>query len=331
MPIILDPGSGGGTGTPITAPSAAPNRRSWANIRRLLAQALGGYLEVVTTAREPTDTSTAAFWSTALTATIDANRFRNAWAMPLDGTEAGKVRRIGQNSLVTVTGRLVATVGWDAAIGSGVRIGLFTLLPPVDSDLHTGLLTCANRALADLVMPHRLALVTSSTTPEYDLSSYDWLDVEAVHQVYGPPASASDVAPAWYTAVRQDAQRIYAGVLPLFGANEAATVEVFRPLDTWLKRGGVWQASSGFTQDTDECMAQPERVVQFALAYAYEALARERNEEEGKWQALADRQRRIGGVVKAMLDQRMSRLHRGGVIFGGGQYDPKADPLGWWR
>jgi len=80
-------------------------------------------------------------------------------------------------------------------------------------------------------------------------------------------------------------------------------VEVTRQGDTLIRSGGVWtDNSSGFVNDTDESLFQPEFLVEIALAHAYAALAdTSSGTDHGEWAAKADDQRRYSAFQKLKM------------------------------
>lgn len=270
--------------------------------RRRLAERIGGYQLATTTAVGDASTVT----STDLSGGLDNNAWRGAWVLPTGGAQAGVLRRVGDEALSTSTGALGVTVAWPAAPGAAVEVELHRTLPPVTRDGVMGLRECLNAALAECWTFDRLALTGVNGQALYDLSTaYEWLDAEAINDLYGPPVDASVVAmphPGWRPI--QDANSLQLGVSPTLATGATANVEVFRPLDTYIRVGGVWGESTvGLQADADEHLMAPDALVQVALVHAYEALGTiGQAGERSYWLDRARQQRRaVNGWKRSAL------------------------------
>lgn len=317
------------TGSPISGPGGAPTRRSLTWARRRLAETIGGYTLVTTDSPAPDAMSIIA---SDLAGGLDSDMYRQAWLFPTQTgidptTSVFKTRRAGNQALNTATGQLAVTVAWPLAIPSGVDVEINTWLPPVRHDKLAGLRSCLNAALAEMWTYTRLALTGVNGQPSYDLSTAnDWLEADAINELYGPaldPTLNPQPWPGWGQIQNADSVKI--GVSPTFSTGDAATVGVFRPGDTWIKVGGVWQAVEfGLTNDTDEHLFNPEILVFVALAHAYHALGTQGEaSERGQYLALEQQQR--GKVnrwkMHGLTRQNRSLQHGLPNSYGGG--DPK--------
>jgi hypothetical protein len=294
-----------------------PARRSFANCRRILARRMKGFELVTTTSAGAADGSTMV--ATQLANAVDADRYRGWWVLISDPTAPagllGVVRKIGTAALAVASGTLnFPTVKWPAQVPSGLQFELVKYLPPLDNQHGvTGMRECLNAALREVWVPDRLLLAGSSTTAVYDLTSFGpWLEPAAVHELWYPPSGNTMVRFQWpgFGAWRAgSALNLDAIGLP---TGQNMEVEVTRQGDTLIKAGGVWtDNSSGFTNDTDESLFQPEFLSEIALVHAYAAVAdTSSGTDHAEWQARADDQRRYANFLKLRylehVDERMS-------------------------
>jgi hypothetical protein len=304
-------------------------RRSLLNLRRLVAQALHSLTVVTTTAAgNPAGTSVI---STRLANAVTANRYKHAWVMPVGGTQATVMRRVrAEDALNLTTGELMVAPAFGGQVTSGVDVELHRLLPPDDDDGWTGLRSLINQALGECWITQRLPMVGVNGQPSYSLAAYEeWLDAGAVLEVRGPSLASTlnPTAAGQFTPAR-DADALSVQVAPTLATGAAATVEVFRPADTYIKTGGVWGTSTtGLVADQDECLLTPDLVVAVTLANAYAALAS--GPEGARYDALAKQARTAANIQKLMhLDHRQKAL--GSEITSGNGYgwNGKDDPLG---
>lgn len=319
------PASGSGSASSaVSSPSGDGARRSWRNIRRILARTLNSLTVVTTTSAG--NTAGTSFIATRLATALDASRYKGSWWLPVDGASTGDLRRCkAEDSLNLTTGELMVLPAFSAQIASGVVVEGHRLLPPVDDDGWTGLLSCANNALRELWTSDRVSISGITGQPSYSLSTYEeWLDPEAVlelrHQALD---STLNMYPSGTFDAIRDADGLTLQVAPTLPGGETHSLEVYRPLDTWIKTGGAWAASTtGFVNDSDECLASPDLVVTVALAHAYEALAT--GPDGSRYDGKARQQRLKANVVKQMhLDHRQRRSASGLAMLSGG-YDPKS-------
>lgn len=311
------------TGTPATSAAGDGTRRSLRNARRLLLRALHSLSVVTTTSNGAADGTT--FLSTQLRTATSTDRYKHSWVIPVSGASAAELRRVQiEDALNLTTGALTVAPPFSGQLVSGVEVEITRLLPPVDDDGWVGARTCINRALSEMWTPQRLTITGVNGQPSYSLSTYeDWLDPDAVRELYGPALNTTlnPYARGGFVPVRSG-DSLTLQVYPTLAAGDAAELEVYRPSDTFLKVGGVWGTSTtGMVNDTDEHLHHPEVVVIVALAYAYEALA---NGPDGaRYQALAVTQRRKANVMKlGHLDHRQSGTHSRRMPAGYG-WDPK--------
>lgn len=292
-------------------------RRSLQSLRRALANhpALNSLTLVTTdTVTQAADASTVR--SPDLQGGLDPNLYRQDWVMPASGLNAGLIRRPGTNSLDPTQGTLNVTVAWPNIMEKGAVVEIHDLLPPVGRDKMTGLKDCINMALSECWFPQRLPIVGVAGQPTYDISSYsDWLSPQLVEEVYGPAADPTLLPPAWtgFNA-RWNAEVLDLDVAPAFNTGDAINVEVMRPANTYIKVGGAWTTSTvGLQNDDDECLLQPELIVEVALAHAFSALAQGTAEARGYWGNQAQAQRRKANLLKRMnLPHPTHRLQHGG-------------------
>jgi hypothetical protein len=310
MPVIVGP-------APTAAAPAPFTRRSFGNCRQILARRLYGLELATTTTAGAADGSTLVALS--LANAVEPNRYRGWWALISDQTAPtallGQVRKIGDQALAVASGTLsFPTVKWPAQVPTGLQIELHRYLPPLDNQHGvTGLRECLNRALAEVWIPDRLLLAGASSTATYDLTTFGpWLEPAAIHELWYPPSGNTSVRFQWSgfnawragSALNLDALGVPTG--------QSVEVEVTRQGDTLIRMGGVWtDNSSGFVNDTDECLFQPEFLTEIALAHAYGALAdTSSGTDHGEWAAKADDQRRYGAYLKLRLlehvDERLS-------------------------
>src|SRR5918911_2085198 len=285
---------------------ATPTRRSLANCRRMLAKRLHSLTLVTTTSLAPDSTSIV---STDLALALgDSNRYRNSWVYVYDGAQAGNVRKVGDLALTTSSGQLkISPIAFPAPIANGVNVEIHRRLPPTTMDGYNGLGDCLNDALRELWVVDRLAITAVANQASYDLGTLfsgmgDWLDPQAILELYGPQAASMlGLMPWGGWDARQDAWSIALDVSPGLSGGQTATVEIARPGNTYLKVAGTtWTDNQdGFVNDTDECLFRPEILAEVALVYAYEALAdATEGTEQARWDQKAQRQRQKANVLK---------------------------------
>jgi hypothetical protein len=286
------------------ASSPEPTRRSLANCRRVLARRLSSLTLVTTDAASP-DTSSVVSSQLAL-ALADANRYRNQWVYVYDGPHAGELRKVGDLALVAASGKLNVAPVFSSAIGDNTQVEIHRRLPPLEADGYPGLRECLNDALREVWVIDRLSVAAVTNQPTYDLGALfgglaDWLDPQAVVELYGPRVAAGlNLIPWSGFDARQDADSIVVDISPGLTSGQTATLEITRPGNTYMKVDGVWADNrDGFVRDTDESLFRPDVLADVALTYAYQALAD--NSEaaaQARWQALATRQRTQVNVWK---------------------------------
>jgi hypothetical protein len=234
---------------------------------------------------------------------IDPNRYRGWWFMPTDGVSAGDIRQAGEGALNPSSGLLTFGVPFTSKIVSGTRVEGHMRLPP-DEEVGPpiGLKQCLNLALAELWVPDRMTHAATGLLT-MDLAEIgDWLDPQAIYELYSP--ALANVLPSPYGpfAVRGAAEKVQLDVIGV-AAGTVLGVDVTRPGDTYMKIGGVWtDHQQGFTSDTDECLFQPAFLVEIALYHAYSALADiTTGPAQARYAALAEDQLRRKNIAKLNL------------------------------
>lgn len=324
MPIpSLPSSSGSGTGLPIGAGSTVA-RRSLQTLRRHLAQKLNSLTLVTTTSAG--NTAGTSIVATRLANSTDENRHKHSWVLLVDGARAGELRRVrSEDALSLNTGELTVGPAFSGQVAAGVTVEIHRLLPPDDDDGWSGLRTCINDALREMWAPQRLAITGVEGQPSYSLSTYEeWLDPEAVLELRRQALDSTlNAMPAGTFDPVRNADLLTLQVAPTLPGSDASTLEVYRPLDTYIKVGGVWTASTtGLVNDGDEALVNPDLLVTVALAHVYQALAS--GPEGARYDALASRQRRVANMAKLMhLDHRQRRLGNG-LYSGYGAADAKS-------
>jgi hypothetical protein len=303
-------------------------RRSLQNIRRLLAQALHS-LTVVTTTTAGNAAGTSII-ATRLANAVSSNRYKHAWVMPVGGAQATAIRRVRvEDALNLTTGELMIAPAFAAQVATSVEVEIHRLLPPDDDDGWTGLRTCINNALRECWVTDRLAVTGVTGQASYSLAAYEeWLDADAVLEFRRPALDTTlNPFPAGQFDAVRDADALTLQIAPTIATGDAATVEVFRPADTFVRVAGVWATSTvGLVNETDECLLNPDLVVTVALAHAYAALAS--GPDGSRYQDLATQQRRrANGAKLTGLDHSQRKL---GTALTTGNYsgDRKENPMG---
>jgi hypothetical protein len=179
-------------------------------------------------------------------------------------------------------------------------------------------------------VPQRLPIVGVNGQPSYSLAAYEeWLDPDAVLEFRGAAldSTLNPFAAGQFQPVA-DVDTLTLQIAPTLSAGNAATVEVFRPTDTWIRVGGVWGPSTvGLVNDTDECLLTPDLVVAVTLAHAYDALAT--GPEGARYDALATKARTAANVAKLMQLSHKQRQLGSELTTGYGWHgDGKEWPLG---
>jgi hypothetical protein len=325
-------GPGGVFGTysdawPVTPAPSAPvdgARRSLRNTRRLLLRSLHSLTVVTTTSVG--NTGGTSIVSRQLRTALNDSRYLHTWVMPVEGTTAREIRRVTAESALNLnTGELAVWPEFSAPVEVDVQVEISRLLPHDDDDGWVGARSCINRALSELWSPQRLDVSGVDGQPSYSLSTYeDWLDPDAVRELYAPAVDATlnPYARGGYDAVRAGGT-LNLQVYPTLAADDAASLEVFRPSDTFIKVGGIWGASSvGLVNDSDEHLHHPEVVVTVALAHAYASLAS--GPDGNRYDALAQRQRLKANVLK------LNHLDHRQPATGDGWSNPWGPKDGYW-
>lgn len=289
---------------PVAAPPttvAPPARRSLRSCRRMLGRRMQGSLHVITTTADGTAAGTTLVSQSGLANQVDANRYRQWWVMPIDGVSAGQVRHVGEQGLNPTTGELGVAPAYTSQIVRGTQVELSRLLPPEEMDGFLGLRQCLNLALAECWAIDRVQLSGVDNQVTYDLAYGDWLDPQAIHEFYGPVQGVGNISPPWGGwAARRDGSQVLLDTAAGIAGGSVMDVSLTRPGDTMIRRGGVWlDGQQGFELDDDECLFQPEFLVQVALAHAYEALAGvTTGANAARLQVRADTQRIIANKAK---------------------------------
>jgi hypothetical protein len=311
------------TGSPATSGSG-PTRRSLQNVRRILAKAINSLTLVTTTSAGATGGTS--IIATRLRTAVDANRHHHVWVMPVSGAAVGQLSRVQIESALNLnTGELTVSPPFSAQIASGVDVELHRLLPPVDDDGWTGLLTCINNALREMWTTDRLSITGVAGQPSYSLSAYEeWLDPEAILELRRQALDTTlNPFPAGTFSPVRDADSLTVQIAPTLATGDASTLEVFRPLDTWIKVGGVWAASTvGMVNDSDEALINPDLLVAVALAHVYAALAA--GPDGSRYDDRARKQRMQANVLKEMHLDHSQRRSGSSLAVGYGGYDPKS-------
>lgn len=326
-PIPLIPSSSGsGTGTPAGA-GLVPGttaRRSLQNVRRIIARKFNS-LTLVTTSSAGNATGTTLV-ATQLANAVDADRYLHNWVMPVDGTAAAIIRRVKAKSALNINdGTLTVAPAFSSQILTNVNVEIHRLLPPDDDDGWTGLRTCINNALREMWTTARVAITGVTGQPSYSLSTYEeWLDPDAVLELRRQALDSTlNSMPAGSFDVVRDADSLTIQVAPTLPGGDASTLEVFRPLDTFIKVAGVWSASTvGMVNDSDEALVSPDLLATVALAHVYEALA-STGPDGARYEAKAKDQRLKANVAKlAHLDHRQRR--GGSALLSSSGFDSKS-------
>lgn len=295
----------------ITAPPFP--RRSLANCRQVLAKRLHSYEPVQTTSAGASDGSTLV--GVQMAGAGDSNRYRSWWVLVADqlapSALLGQVRKVPDSALGTTDGTLnFPIVKWPAQIPAGLQLEFHKMLPPT-ANLHgvTGLTECLNAALRECYVPDRLLLAGSSTTAVYDLTGFgSWLETDAIKELWYPPAGNAMVRFEWpgFNAWRAG-QNLNLDAIGL-PTGQNMEIGVTRQGETLIKTNGVWtDNSSGFVNDLDESLFQPEFLSEIAMAHAYAALARTSSgTDHAEFTALADDQRRAANYLKLRYLEHLS-------------------------
>jgi hypothetical protein len=304
-------------------------RRSLLNLRRLVAQALHSLTVATTTT--PGNAAGTSVVSARLANAVTANRYKHAWVMPVGGTQATVIRRVrAEDALNLTTGELMVAPVFPGQIVAGIDVEIHRLLPPDDDDGWTGLRSLINQALGECWVPQRLPMVGVNGQPSYSLALYEeWLDPDAVLEFRREALDSTlNPFPAGQFTTVGDADTLSLQIAPTLPAGNAATVEVFRPTDTWIRVGGVWGPSTvGLVNDTDECLLTPDMVVAVTLANAYESLAT--GPEGARYDSLATKARTAANVAKLLQLSHKQRQLGSELTTGYGWHgDGKEWPLG---
>lgn len=281
----------------VLAISSATNLRS---LRRKLMQRLGGYAIATTTGA--TDGKRLRS-STLADDELSDDTYGEGWIYVNTGDNAGQCARASNHGFIPEVGEIEITRTLANNFVVGVEFEWSSRLPAIQMGKMAGLREVINQALDVLWMISRETYPTVDGF-QTDMNDYDWLRRASQIIQVEHPGSGTDwpISYAGQYGYRYDADRPKL-IGPSVTQDEADDFRIaaYRPLSTWLKRGGVWQDANGLVDDADQALGDPTLITEVALFFAYKALSTnpyEGVEERKMWEAYAEKQSVIAANIK---------------------------------
>jgi hypothetical protein len=227
-------------------------------------------------------------------------------------TGTGQQRRVRTDGFDPATGTLTLATTWtDPTDGTEIEV---SRLLAVAADTPGGETTwneCIRRACAKVLVPDRIPIAIS-TTEQYDLSAYPWLDrQERLVRVTEPPAAGFTQVPSDWRDWRL---AFYAGSpllemrVPFTSLGGNLILDVLRPADTLIS-GAETAPGTGPTLDTQTVNVGIEELVVLGTLEAATALMSRNPGRPGQWE----------GRYKEARERAEQLYH-----FDGAFYKPKA-------
>lgn len=274
------------------------SHNTFRRLRRMLLDFLGGWGKLVNESVIGAD----GIKSSKLVDTdAKTSAFNHTWWYVTSGVNAGLQARTKQDGFTPDQGEIRFNRNLTGSTEVGVEVEYSSRLPIVSEGKFVGLREILNQAL------QHLWTVDAIDIPDADgintqINSFDWLrrQSQIIDVQFGGNSSDYPYSLSDHFMFRYDADN------PLIIGPSGTNVDkivAYRPLNTWMKRGGAWQEADGFVDDSDECLGDPILIVQVALYFAYRALASAPYEGESakaRWEALAQRQATIAANIKRM-------------------------------
>lgn len=282
-----------------------------AQARRRLGTRLGPYwIETTTSLAAATNQLVIAG---LVDAGAESTLFKDCFAMPVAGSNAGEVRRILDAGFAPASGTITVSRAHTNATASAVTVEIGGVLPPARFMGRDGLLDCINYALAEAWFVDTLSIAGVAGQYQYSLSAYPWLAEDAVVDVYiRRSGGVRDVLlPEWRFLNDLDTPQLE--IRTPISVADTLKVHCYRPLDTWIKTGtpAVWAASTvGLVAETDECLLDLDGVEAIGLYYAYRTLEQVGPESDrASSRNRAEQQRVRANTYKKNLPHERGRDH----------------------
>lgn len=258
-------------------------------------QALAVALDDEGTYAVSSSTSTAVTVGGLGTSTTGAStrRYDARYLALVSGTGTGQQRTIKHDSFVPSTGVVTISTGWNITPSANDLVMLTGLFPVFESGSgaagageDTSYRQIINRACAKLLIPDRV-LVAISTSDSYNLgATWPWLDRPERLNREVPGGWLKEPAPI---SGRRPVSAMWRGPSPVFDGNSlllelnapfgasggSLTLEVLRPVNTWVNTGGTWaeaapttglvNASDAVAIDVDDIVTAGMREVSLVL------------------------------------------------------------------
>ena len=238
---------------------------------------------------------------------LPSGQYDNAWAyVPALGVQ----RRIPRNGYtaaavasdvtdqVSMTSDYVGVITvaqpFTAALNANQYVELSTRLPILDARGLAGVHTILNRALRRMAMPSRIALTGVSGQTRYSLSSYPWITKQdqLIRVIDTEDVSGVDPRPLRGNhRIRISNQTAYLILDNNITTGTAFSVDLWRPIGSWIKVGGTWaESTAGLVNESDEAQVDPDNLAIVAYYYACDELAEHGPDgEKGTWASRRDR------------------------------------------
>ncbi len=270
-------------------------------LRRRLIQKLGSFVFQTATVTGPDANSVTC--SNLIYQGGFPDTYDKGWIYICSGASAGSIAKVKADGFNPDSGQLSVVRNWPATIQQGTEFEWSARMPAISSDKMSGCREAINEALSMLWTIDRVELPTAAGLYT-DMNTFDWLRHKS--QVIGAEwIGSGEEYPVSYNDVfqfRYDAEQpLLIGPPGLSTTDRPLSVSAYRPLNTWIKRGGAWQDADGLVDDTDECLGDPQLVLQVALYCAYKMLANNPYEsvtERERWEVMAQRQSVIAENIK---------------------------------
>lgn len=274
-------------------------------LRRELAIAIGDNEIVNTSSTAPDSASTVV--STMINRDAKESAYDFAFVYACNGGNAGQQRKVSQGSFISTNGQLGYVQDWTAQMTANIELEVHQKMGAVSSGKMIGYRECINQALNILWTIDMITFPSDSTDPvsglTRDLNTFDWLRQQS--QIIGVKDVTGYAPGIWLPTdmyqFQYDAERpILSGPQPIDPT--LYSIAAYRPLNTWIKRGGVWgETIGGLVDDTDECLGDHVLITQVALYFVYKAMAENPYESASardRWEMKAARQALIAKNIK---------------------------------
>jgi hypothetical protein len=202
------------------------------------------------------------------------------------------------------------------ALSAGLDVEVYvTALAPLPTWSGPGLHGCINQALMAMVARKRIAL-TSTGANRYDLSAYPWLvsENQLVNTQDVERQTGVDPLNLWGGGeIRTDGQARYLLVDSTVVTGDTFSIDVWRPVGTWVRHGDVWADSTvGLVNESDAVDVDHDLLTLCAYYYVCDTMAKRLRTQPSEKYWLTERERtaRQAGPI-LLMERGLSRTKPG--------------------